>query len=120
MTCHYCKNTCKRFGKHRNGLQHFRCRQCKRTFTEEHEKPLDEMRLQTDRAVSILQLLLEGMSVRSVERVTNVHRSMVAVPGSWNQSGFDVFTFVPFSEASEFSKPATTISAHFISASSDC
>ena len=45
MTCHYCKNTCKRFGKHRNGLQHFRCRQCKRTFTEEHEKPLDGIRL---------------------------------------------------------------------------
>jgi IS1 family transposase len=35
------------------------------------------MRLPLDRAVSILQLLLEGMSVRSVERVTSVHRDTI-------------------------------------------
>jgi IS1 family transposase len=35
------------------------------------------MRLPLDRAVSILQLLLEGMSVRSVERVTGVHRDTI-------------------------------------------
>ena len=77
MTCHYCRNTCKRFGKHRNGLQRFRCNQCAKTFTEEHDRPLDDMRLPLDRAVSILQLLLEGMSVRSVERVTGVHRDTI-------------------------------------------
>ena len=77
MTCHYCRTTCKRFGKHRNGLQRYRCNQCAKTFTEEHERPLDEMRLPFDRAVSILQLLLEGMSVRSVERVSGVHRDTI-------------------------------------------
>jgi transposase-like protein/IS1 family transposase len=77
MTCHYCRTTCKRFGKHRNGLQRYRCNQCARTFTEEHERPLDEMRLPLDRAVSILQLLLEGMSIRSAERVTGVHRDTI-------------------------------------------
>jgi len=77
MTCHSCQAACKRFGRHQNGLQRFRCRQCKKTFTEEHEKPLDEMRLAPDRAVNILQLLLEGMSVRSVERVTGVHRDTI-------------------------------------------
>jgi transposase-like protein/IS1 family transposase len=77
MTCHYCRNTCKRFGKHRNGLQRFRCNQCAKTFTEEHDRPLDDMRLPRDRAVSILQLLLEGMSIRSVERVTGVHRDTI-------------------------------------------
>ena len=35
------------------------------------------MRLAPDRAVNILQLLLEGMSVRSVERVTSVHRDTI-------------------------------------------
>ena len=35
------------------------------------------MRLPLDKAVSILQLLLAGMSVRSVERVTNVHRDTI-------------------------------------------
>jgi len=77
MTCHYCRSTCKRFGRHRNGLQRFRCNQCHKTFTEEHERPLDDMRLPLNRAVSILKLLLEGMSIRSVERVTGVHRDTI-------------------------------------------
>ncbi len=77
MTCHNCQTACKRFGRHRNGLQRFRCRSCRKTFTEEHEKPLDEMRLAPDRAVTALQLLLEGMSVRGVERVTEIHRDTI-------------------------------------------
>jgi transposase-like protein/IS1 family transposase len=77
MTCHNCQSQCKRFGKHRNGLQRFRCNQCSKTYTEDHQRPLDDMRLPVDRAVSILQLLLEGMSVRSVERVTSVHRDTI-------------------------------------------
>lgn len=35
------------------------------------------MRIAPDRAVAILRLLLEGMSVRSVERVTGVHRDTI-------------------------------------------
>jgi len=77
MTCHYCRTTCKRFGKHRNGLQRYRRNQCAKTFTEEHERPLDDMRLPLDKAVSVLHLLLEGMSIRSVERVTGVHRDTI-------------------------------------------
>jgi transposase-like protein/IS1 family transposase len=77
MTCHSCRIVCKRFGKHRNGLQRFRCNQCQKTFTEDHQRPLDEMRLPLDKAVNVLQLLLEGMSVRSVERVTGVHRDTI-------------------------------------------
>lgn len=77
MTCHNCSIACNRFGKHRNGLQRFRCNQCRRTFTEDHNRPLDDMRLPVDKAVSVLQLLLEGMSVRSTERVTGVHRDTI-------------------------------------------
>ena len=39
--------------------------------------PLDDMRLPLDRAVSCLQLLLEGMSIRSAERITGVHRDTI-------------------------------------------
>ncbi len=77
MTCHYCRIACKRFGRHRNGLQRFRCTQCKKTLTEEHTRPLGDMRLPLDKAVSVLKLLLEGMSIRSVERVTGVHRDTI-------------------------------------------
>lgn len=77
MTCHSCRIVCKRFGKHRNGLQRFRCNQCAKTFTEDHEQPLGDMRLPMDKAEMVLKLLLEGMSVRSAERITGVHRDTI-------------------------------------------
>lgn len=77
MTCHICSKDCKRFGRHRNGLQRFRCTQCRKTFTEQHIRQLDNMRLSLDKAIPALKLLLEGMSIRSVERVTNVHRDTI-------------------------------------------
>lgn len=77
MTCHNCNSLCKRFGKHRNGLQRYRCSQCRKTFTEDHATPLDTMRLPMDKAEAILKLLVEGMSIRSIERVTQVHRDTI-------------------------------------------
>jgi transposase-like protein/IS1 family transposase len=77
MTCHSCQSRCKRFGKHRNGLQRFRCTQCRKTFTENHERPLEAMRVPLDRALAVLQMLLEGMSVRSTERVAGIHRDTI-------------------------------------------
>jgi len=77
VTCHNCQSTCNRFGKHRNGLQRYRCSQCRKTFTEDHTRPLAEMRLPMDKAESILKLLVEGMSLRSIERVTGVHRDTI-------------------------------------------
>ena len=77
MTCHNCQSICKRSGKHRNGLQRYSCKQCRKTFTEDHTRPLAEMRLPMDKAESILKLLVEGMSLRSIERVTGVHRDTI-------------------------------------------
>jgi transposase-like protein/IS1 family transposase len=77
VTCHNCQIACNRFGKHRNGLQRFRCSQCRKTFTESHQRPLDEMRIPLDKATMILKLLVEGTSVRSIERVTQVHRDTI-------------------------------------------
>src|SRR5260370_26336024 len=45
VTCHSCRIECKRSGKHRNGLRRFKSRQCGKTFTEAHERPLAEIRL---------------------------------------------------------------------------
>jgi transposase-like protein/IS1 family transposase len=77
VTCHSCQTTCNRFGKHRNGLQRYRCSQCRKTFTEDHARPLDEMRLSVEKATAILQLIVEGMSIRSIERFTQVHRDTI-------------------------------------------
>ena len=77
MTCHNCQTECKRFGKSKVGHQRFRCRQCSRTFTESGSRPLGDMRLPLDRALLCLQLLLEGNSIRSAERITGVHRDTI-------------------------------------------
>jgi transposase-like protein/IS1 family transposase len=78
MTCTKCQIECKRFGKHRNGLQRFRCRQCGKTFTEEHEHPFRvEDYLMKKNGILALKLLLEGSSVRTVERVTGIRHASI-------------------------------------------
>jgi transposase-like protein/IS1 family transposase len=77
MTCEACAVMCQRFGKHRNGLRRFRCPQCQRTYTEPHNRVLDTMYISTDRAVLALQLLLEGNSIRSTERICGMDRNTI-------------------------------------------
>lgn len=77
MTCHNCRSDCRKFGRHRNGLQRFRCDQCRKTFTEPHERPLDEMRLPLEKAEDIIAMLVEGIGIRSIERLTGVHRDTI-------------------------------------------
>lgn len=55
-----CKKFVK-FGPQR--IQLYRCKQCKPTFSEEHEKlqgPLGDMRIPLNKAETILKLMLEG------------------------------------------------------------
>ncbi len=77
MTCEACNVDCQRFGKHRNGLQRFRCLQCKRTYTEPHQRVLDATYVTEDRIVLALRLLLEGNSIRSTERLTELDRNTI-------------------------------------------
>ena len=68
---------CQRFGKHRNGLRRFRCPSCKKTYTESHSRVLDTMYIPQDKAVLALRLLLEGNSIRSTERITELDRNTI-------------------------------------------
>src|SRR5713226_8950133 len=77
MTCPECEIDCQRFGKHRNGLRRFRCPQCKQTFTETHKLTLGEMYVSEEKALLALQLLIEGNSIRSTERITAVDRNTI-------------------------------------------
>jgi transposase-like protein len=77
MTCEACKIDCQRFGKHRNGLRRFRCPGCKKTYTEAHKRVLETMYISQDKAVLALQLLLEGNSIRSTERITGMDRNTI-------------------------------------------
>ena len=77
MTCEGCSIECQRFGMHRNGLRRYRCPKCKRTFTEQHRRVCDTMYISQDRAVLALQLLLEGNSIRSTERICQMDRNTI-------------------------------------------
>lgn len=81
MTCCNCNLACKEFGKFGpQRIQRYRCKTCKRTFSEEHEKPqgpLGKMRISLDKAETCLKLMLEGMSIRSIQRVTGLHQETI-------------------------------------------
>lgn len=77
MVCHNCKLNARRNGKNRNGSQRWNCKPCKRTWTEPRDKPLGKMRLRDDKALLVLSLLVEGSSIRSIERITGVHRDTI-------------------------------------------
>jgi transposase-like protein/IS1 family transposase len=77
MTCGSCKMLCQRFGKHRNGLRRFRCPLCKKTYTEAHQLTLGEMYLSHEKAQLVIQLLIEGNSIRSTQRITAVDQNTI-------------------------------------------
>jgi len=79
MTCIKCQHIeAKRFGFHgRNRIQRYRCPACKSTFSEPRQKPLGRHYISTEKAAQIVTLLIEGMSVRAVSRVTGTHQGTI-------------------------------------------
>jgi transposase-like protein/IS1 family transposase len=77
MTCETCDVKCQRFGKHRNGLRRFRCPQCHKTYTEAHKPALASSYLSQERIVLALRLLIEGNSLSSTERITDIDRNTI-------------------------------------------
>jgi transposase-like protein/IS1 family transposase len=77
MLCPFCEILARRFGRNRNGSQRYQCLACGRTFTDDASRPADGRRLPFDRAVFCLRLLLEGTSIRAVDRLTGIHRDTI-------------------------------------------
>lgn len=77
MTCHNCKIEAAKAGKDRKGNQRFRCNQCRKTFQEMKENVLGVMRISLDKAEMCLRLMLEGMSIRSIQRITGLHQETI-------------------------------------------
>jgi len=77
MNCQTCNGQTKKAGKDRKGHQRFQCLTCKKTFIEPYEKPLGNMILAEDKALSVLHHLVEGCSIRTTERITGVHRDTI-------------------------------------------
>ncbi len=77
FVCESCNGNCQKFGMHRNGLRRFRCPRCKKTYTEPHKRVMDSMYISQEKAVLALQLLLEGSSIRSAERITGLDMNTI-------------------------------------------
>lgn len=67
----------KKHGKDTKGQQRLRCKACGQTWTEKQETGYGNLRMTEKEAAAILGMLLEGMSVRSVERILGFHRDTV-------------------------------------------
>ena len=75
MQC--CRTTAIKHGRHRNGSQRYRCKRCGKTLTEPRSRALDNMTINLERATLAVQCLVEGCSVRSTSRLTELSKSTV-------------------------------------------
>ena len=67
----------KRFGHDRKGSQRFRCLLCGKTWLEPRVRPIGDMRIDPEKALQCLEMLLEGVSLRSAERLTGLAHGTV-------------------------------------------
>jgi transposase-like protein/IS1 family transposase len=72
MNCPTCQTETRKRGKDRKGNQRFYCAVCFKSFIEPQNKPLDGMYLPIEKAGVCIALLMEGTSLRSVERLTGI------------------------------------------------
>jgi transposase-like protein/IS1 family transposase len=77
MNCPKCDSLSKKDGKDRNNNQRYKCTECKKRFMLSQNKLLGSMILAEEKALMCLNLLVEGNSIRSTERITGVHRDTV-------------------------------------------
>jgi transposase-like protein/IS1 family transposase len=73
MVCHNCKVEARKHGKDRKGNQRYYCPSCSKAFVESKETPLDNMYLPLNKVAVCIALLVEGNSLRSVERLTGIN-----------------------------------------------
>lgn len=77
MICQNCNLILRKFGFNTKGIQRLRCSHCQKIYLAPHKKPFNEMKIPVRKGISVLYSLLEGMSIRSTERITGVHRDTI-------------------------------------------
>jgi transposase-like protein/IS1 family transposase len=65
-------------GKTKSGQQRYKCAACGQTFIDDSASPLGNLRISMKQATMALSLMLEGMSIRSVQRLTGLCRQTLA------------------------------------------
>ena|SRR5438093_643555 len=78
MTCHFCQATAQKYGRYGlKKIQRYRCLQCGSTFSDEQDKPLDEMRLSVEDFTRVIELLTEGVGINATARLTLMNKRTV-------------------------------------------
>lgn len=78
MICSNCKLECIKFGfLPKQHTQRYRCRRCGKLFADFLSRPLGVLRTPLDKAIRIVELSVEGVGIRAIERLTNTHRDTV-------------------------------------------
>ena len=79
MTCPRCEHGhAKKFGTYgRLHTQRYRCNSCRATFMQPRPRPLGRHSIELSKAVQVVTLLTEGMSVRAICRITGVHKTTI-------------------------------------------
>jgi transposase-like protein/IS1 family transposase len=77
MQCPTCQSEARKFGRDRDGNQRFQCPACRKTFAERPARPLGDMRISLEKALVVLQHLVEGVSVRATMRLTGTNRNTI-------------------------------------------
>ncbi len=78
MNCRCCNGHATKFGRfanHNRLVQRYRCNQCGTTFSE--EQPLNTLRLDFKQGCQVVHLICEGVGVRAISRLMNIHPKTV-------------------------------------------
>jgi len=78
VNCICCSGNCRKSGSYRNRnriVQRYACDRCGKSFSE--SQPLDGLRIETKQAEQVVHLLVEGMGIRAIGRLTGLHRDTV-------------------------------------------
>src|SRR5689334_11683378 len=80
INCPKCGAAMAKAGKRPDGMQRFRCTSCGKTSSESKAQNnvfQTKQAVDDSKALLALQLLVEGNSVRSTERITGIHRDTI-------------------------------------------
>ena len=77
MLCPICQNESRKFGRTHSGSQRYRCDDCAKTFVDESTRAADRRCVDPATMNLVLRMLLEGNSIRSVERLIGVNRNTI-------------------------------------------
>jgi transposase-like protein/IS1 family transposase len=77
MVCHRCQLEAVKCGINGQGNQRYLCKQCHRTFSDIPARPLDDLRIEPEKAFMVIRLLCEGTGIRACERLTGLNRRTV-------------------------------------------